>query len=310
MTCTKCGAEAKPNSRFCPHCGTELSLEVENNCQNCSQPLKPGSKFCHHCGHAVGETVAAGGAQATSTTAETVAFDQTSGRRRWAIALLPLIGIPILVGITFLLTQRHSNPPPVDTSSAAGPAQADPMGMASMEAVTRQLDSLKHAVEVNPQDTLALAHLAAMYEMAGKFDEAATFYSGYLAVVPENMAIRASLARAYFNAGKGKDGLRELKVVENHFRDILSASPGDIDARMSLASTYFDLGEKEKAAKELQAVLEFHPTYEYAMYNLAVIYHDLQQNDKASEWWHKTIETNPSGPLAQRARRGLEMLNP
>ena len=53
-TCTKCGAQLKPDAKFCPECGTPVKEEkAPTNCRKCGAPLNPGAKFCEKCGTAV-----------------------------------------------------------------------------------------------------------------------------------------------------------------------------------------------------------------------------------------------------------------
>ena len=69
MTCSRCGAAAPPNARFCPECGNAL----QQSCRNCGSQLLPGAKFCAECGTptgvvaANGPTTGAGAAPANPT---------------------------------------------------------------------------------------------------------------------------------------------------------------------------------------------------------------------------------------------------
>ena len=45
--CKQCGAELKPGSRFCEHCGAKNAPEF---CTNCGERLEAGSQFCGNCG--------------------------------------------------------------------------------------------------------------------------------------------------------------------------------------------------------------------------------------------------------------------
>ena len=45
--CKNCGAELKPGSRFCEHCGAKNAPQF---CTNCGEKLEPGSSFCGNCG--------------------------------------------------------------------------------------------------------------------------------------------------------------------------------------------------------------------------------------------------------------------
>jgi predicted amidophosphoribosyltransferase len=45
--CKNCGAELRPGSRFCEHCGAKNAPEF---CVNCGTKLEAGSQFCGNCG--------------------------------------------------------------------------------------------------------------------------------------------------------------------------------------------------------------------------------------------------------------------
>ena len=50
MTCSRCGAAAPPNARFCTECGNALQA----GCRQCGSPLLAGAKFCAECGTPTG----------------------------------------------------------------------------------------------------------------------------------------------------------------------------------------------------------------------------------------------------------------
>ncbi len=48
-SCPKCEAPLAANAKFCPECGTKLS--VERHCTECGAKLAEKAKFCPECGH-------------------------------------------------------------------------------------------------------------------------------------------------------------------------------------------------------------------------------------------------------------------
>ncbi|MDZ7266987.1 MAG: tetratricopeptide repeat protein [candidate division KSB1 bacterium] len=272
MNCSQCGAEVSPQHRFCPACGTKLAHASAGTCAACGSELKPGAKFCHHCGQAV--------AGAATPPAHGVSGRGT--RSPWVTISL-LASIPVVVGILFFLFYPRTNPEPVKPSTAAPAVSQNQSpaprtggmggmgGMGDMDAMApifAQIDSLKKRVKEDPKDLNALLHLAAIYEMAGKYEEAAGFY-----------------------------------------RDMLAVKPGDVETRLNLAGAYFNLKQNDRALAELQTVLQQRPDYDFAMFNMAVIYAAMHEHDKAAEWWNKVIATSKSADLINRAREGLKALN-
>lgn len=267
MTCTSCGTELQAHSRFCSHCGAKVNLASNQKCASCGAALKPGAKFCQQCGHAVAERSA--GSLAPNIEPDIFAVEEKSQRPLW-MTLLPLLGSVAVVGILFLLFYPRSNPQPAPMPASGGqtaPSNEDEFDMAAMAPVFRQIDSLKSAVAQNPKDVEALAHLASLYDMAGKYDQAVSYYNDIIKVMPEN-----------------------------------------VEARMSLAGAYFNAGQREQALAELSTVLKYRPNYDYAMYNMGVIYAAMAETGKAREWWNKVMTGSPTSDLARRAMEGMKML--
>jgi class 3 adenylate cyclase/tetratricopeptide (TPR) repeat protein len=62
MQCATCGAENRPDRRFCSQCGTPLSLA----CPSCGAENEPGDRFCGACGTALADAAPARPASATA----------------------------------------------------------------------------------------------------------------------------------------------------------------------------------------------------------------------------------------------------
>lgn len=270
MKCQSCGHDLPAQSRFCSHCGAKISSLAENNCGACGSTLKPNAKFCTNCGAVAEAGLAPAGAGAQG---EDVVLQAAPTKRSPLLILLPLFGSVVVIGILFLLFYNPSNPAPGQTNGMSNAAQTAPMGgedqfdMSKMAPVFKQIDSLKNAVKENPKDVGALAHLGALFDMAGKFEQAATYYRDLLAVTPEN-----------------------------------------VEARMSYAGALYNNNEREKALEELHAVLKHRPDYDYAMYNLGVIYAAQHEHERAKEWWEKVIALNANSDLVSRARQSLDAM--
>lgn len=267
MKCQGCGHEVAANSRFCSNCGAKTASDKQ--CSSCNAPLKANAQFCSQCGAPAG---------AITSAAPSFEAEHTPAPSRPAplLIILPLIGTVVLIGILFLLFYNPANPKP---GEANGMSQSQPQSMpqanagedqfdmAQMAPVFKQIDSLKAAVIANPKDVNALSHLAALFDMAGKFEQAAEYYKNILAVEPAN-----------------------------------------VEARMNYAGALFNNNQHDNALSELHAVLQHRPNYDFAMYNLGVIYAAKHEHDQAKEWWDKVIALNANSDLAQRARQSLDAM--
>lgn len=271
MQCSQCGAEVAPNSRFCSNCGAKAAQTNEEKCAGCGSVLKPGAKFCQDCGLPVGQA-----APVNVAVQPEEALEPAAPPRSPLVTLLLFLSIPAVVAIMFGLFYLRSNPQPVMSQQAPAGAMPqatqqngqDPFDMESMMPVFHRIDSLKNAVKENPKDTNALLHLAALFDMAGKFEQAAEYYRSLLAVTPEN-----------------------------------------VEARMNLAGNYFNLKQNEAAIAELETALKHQPDYDFALYNLGVIYETTHEHEKAAEMWNKVIALDSLSSLANQARESLKRLD-
>jgi len=267
--CANCGTELPKGAKFCSNCGTKVAEEgAASYCRECGTELKSAAKFCHACGQPAGGVNVVATARGNDR-AEEFETPAATAPRSWNAILLPLIGIPVLIGILFLLTYKQKNPQPMSQAqmSGAAPTEGDGQGvdMAAMENVRKQIDKYKSNLTANPKDTTALLALGGMYEIAGRFEEAADYFKRYLEVVPNNAPVR-----------------------------------------MSLAGVYYNNVQRPQALNELLQVLKYQPNYDYAMFNLGVIYLAEGKKDEAIKWWHKVMEANPNGELAQKAREEIQ----
>jgi cytochrome c-type biogenesis protein CcmH/NrfG len=242
-------------------------------CRHCGTALKPTAKFCHSCGQAVDGAVVAPAEVATESDTDRDGADleihenATPPRRSWTAILLPLIGIPLIFGILWLLLHTKENPQPMRAGAEAAEAQADGQGgdMASMENVRKQIDKYKSDLQANPKDTTALLTLGQMYMMASMFEQTVDYFKRYLEVVPGNYRIRTTLAFVYYNSS-----------------------------------------QPQLARNELQRALKDQPNYDYALYLLGEVNLDEGKKDEAIKLWHKVLEVSPGSEAAARASERIQ----
>ena len=91
-------------------------------------------------------------------------------------------------------------------------------------------------------------------------------------------------------------GERYVQVLKDSFdlMDIATFEPDIIEAHLSVA-VYLDvLGQTEKAIEQYEYILTIQPGHSVVLGNLAKIYVNTQEYEKAEEYYKKIIEANPS----------------
>lgn len=83
------------------------------------------------------------------------------------------------------------------------------------------------------------------------------------------------------------------KEAANFFKKALKEDEYNIDARYMLGSLLYErLGKPEKAVKQLKKVLEIFPSHPFANYDLALIYYQWGDMNKASAYYRAAIANN------------------
>jgi tetratricopeptide (TPR) repeat protein len=98
--------------------------------------------------------------------------------------------------------------------------------------------------------------------------------------------------------------LKALKL----FQEVLSVIPENVDARRNMARVYLDLGNREKAKKYLFECLQVDPKDEWSALMLGNIYARDEHNlDVGSFFYDKCLQINPDDAMAACSYAGLMM---
>lgn len=114
----------------------------------------------------------------------------------------------------------------------------------------------------------------AAYKSA-KFDTAIRYFERAVQLDPNLTNARLYLAvahRSRFVPGiESKENTREADLAIENFNDVLQRDPKDVNALKNLASLYFDMKNFEKAKQYHQRVLQFDPNDPEEHYSIGVI---------------------------------------
>ncbi|MFQ5628711.1 MAG: tetratricopeptide repeat protein [bacterium] len=326
MKCPKCQSNVREKAKFCSNCGATVESGQHSaapQCHQCGNALKSDAKFCQKCG-------AAQSADSMHRAASNDDFHigEDRPRRDMKYILLPLIFVPVLVGIFYLLSFRSQNPES-QSADMPGNAQAD---MSQMMPVFNTIDSLRAVLQENPTDTTALLVMGEMFDIAGKFADARSYYSKYLEINNGRRDVKLRVLGTLINEHKHEEEEMLLnEIVQNqpndphiymhigdlyeragkldkardYFNKSLEKVPEQTDIYMRFAGLDFKTKDYAAAKEMLEKVLETQPGNPHALYNIALALHLQGDHDKAIEYWQKTVEVDANGDVGKLARQAL-----
>ncbi|MFH0844479.1 MAG: tetratricopeptide repeat protein [Pseudomonadota bacterium] len=110
-----------------------------------------------------------------------------------------------------------------------------------------------------------------------------------------------NLEKGVEEAGQGRL-MKALKL----FQDVLSVIPENVDARRNMAKVYLELGNLEKAKKHLYECLQIDPTDAWSCIMLGNIYARNENNlDVGAFYYEKCLEHHPEDPMVLCNYAGL-----
>jgi len=234
--------------------------------------VESSSNFCPHCGASLRKAEAPIVEKAATVTPAPPP-SQAEASRRWGrdwkafgTAVFSLITV---VGIVFLLTRKHGQ---VENANA-------PAAMST----------------TMPADTSGGGSSAMMDQVFQQVQ----ILKNRIEKDPRDKEALLTLASLYASVSKFQEAI-------DYYQRYLTVNPSDYQVRMILSETHFRNGQFDKAVDEIQKVLKDKPDYDYAMYNLGVLYAHMNRKDEARKWWQRIVDAHPEGELAAEAKRNLE----
>lgn len=91
------------------------------------------------------------------------------------------------------------------------------------------------------------------------------------------------------------------------FLDSIDASASTV--RIDYAYALFQTGQQQQAITELEGVIRKEPKNQSALFNIAVMYAQLQRLEDAVTWFKRCQQADPQSPIGQRAALALEQLS-
>ena len=199
-----------------------------------------------------------------------------------------------------------NNPGLAETKSFADYFNKGMAGISSGQ-YKEAVESLKHAVTVNPQDAIAYTKLGFAYSALGEHEPAITAFKQAIklnrAFVDADSYFRlgsAYLALSDYGAAIEplKQALYGVKVKQLDERTKSTAGPGEAEINDALGRAYYGTGSYRKAVKAFETAVGLKPNFASAHYGLGLSY--LGTGDKRAAEKQEQVLRKLNSRLADR----------
>jgi tetratricopeptide (TPR) repeat protein len=160
---------------------------------------------------------------------------------------------------------------------------------------------LEKTVANRPDDPVALARLAGIYEREGATDKAMALYQSFLQTNPSNLSALMSLVRLYTAR---QDTARAFELAKTAHK----LAPDDPDVTHSLGRLAYEMGDYQWALSLLEETVRQKPTDPGALYDLAESFYSVGRVDDAETAMRQVLQADASFSKAANASRFLEMV--
>lgn len=186
-----------------------------------------------------------------------------------------------LCGLVVAIAHAQSAPSPEAVERNSRGVDLVKQGKAA-EAVTE----FRAALDLSPAYATAQGNLAHAYQQAGRLDDAIAAYQKWLELEPGNATARNNLATLYSRRGRHDDAIRE-------FEALLEREPANETARRNLDVAKRNkaiLAERDEQNSRALKLAEARPRDPRAAYEVARVYAQQGDNDKALVWLGKALD--------------------
>ncbi len=108
MKCSKCGADVNEGTKFCPHCGNEMSKKKVFACPKCGARVEEGTPNCEKCGQPFSWNTPAAQQQVKSVPQQQVRRRKPAYKRWWFWMLMGIATI-VVVSIIIAVAANSNN---------------------------------------------------------------------------------------------------------------------------------------------------------------------------------------------------------
>lgn len=167
------------------------------------------------------------------------------------------------------------------------------------------LAHFKKAVQLKPDFPEAYNNMGILYSEKGQLEEALDSFK----MAASNILYRTPHF-AYHNMGLVYYKMKDNKKAIDYYNKAIELAPYYVDAYIDLGIVYESIGSFDEAISINQRVMHLMPDSLEPHLNMAQLYLKKGRKKEAVEELKSIINTNPRHPVARKAMKMLEELNP
>lgn len=151
--------------------------------------------------------------------------------------------------------------------------------------------SCRKAIELDPDDFVVYWTLGRIHFSKGELAPAAELFRKVIMIRPQFYAAYSDLSQACEGLGLVDEASTAREQLLEMLPMYLLRNPDDSRARLFYAVSLAEVGQKEAAMQEGQKAVEVSPGDSIALYNLACLYAELNEKQKAIGALRQSIQT-------------------
>lgn len=155
------------------------------------------------------------------------------------------------------------------------------------------ISTILKAIPLNRKKAEFYNRAGTYYESGGIIDSAVYFFN--LAI---KYALSDTLKNAYLqNRGAAKIANRNFEGAKIDFEKVLEFNPNDIVVLNNVANVYDELGQKNKAISTLKKIIVIDPAFIGTYINLGFSYTEMDSLDLAIQYFNHALTLDPKEPV-------------
>ena len=175
------------------------------------------------------------------------------------------------------------------------------------------IDEYKEALKYDPNSAILAVQLAEAYRRSGRIRDAVVEAKQVLSTDPDNLAAHRLLGHIYFETlgelGSDSQAQPTLRLAVEEFEHITRLAPDDSLAWLNLARLYRMDNDPRQAEAALQKLLAMEPESEEGLSQLALLYSDQGDFQKAIELLEGAAAQSSSDKLLSALAYAYEQAN-